>query len=209
MGLARRFAQQLARPRGLAGRLIGNAMDLANRRPTRLALDFLGARPGERVLDAGCGTGAALGMLLDDVAVDAWGVDPSSVMLTSARRRLGERAGLRQVAIEDLAFEDGSFDAVLALNVLYFAGPDGEMVRQLHRVLRPGGRLVAYITRRDTMENWSFAREGVHRLYDAEELVQALSAGGFARREINVQEHAITSSVYGILAIAVKNDQAG
>ena len=36
MNLARRFAQQLARPRGLAGRLIGNAMDVANRRPTRL-----------------------------------------------------------------------------------------------------------------------------------------------------------------------------
>ncbi|MEY4721180.1 MAG: hypothetical protein RIQ46_905, partial [Pseudomonadota bacterium] len=121
MGLARRFAQQLARPQGLAGRLIGNAMDVANRRPTRLALDLLDPRPGERVLDAGCGTGAALAMLLDRAAVEATGVDPSPTMLAAARRRLGARARLGEVAIQDLPFPDGEFDAVMALNVLYFA----------------------------------------------------------------------------------------
>jgi len=204
MGLARRFAEQLARPQGLAGRLLGSAMDVANRRLTRLALDLLDAQGGERVLDAGCGTGAALAMLLERAPVEAWGVDPSPAMIASARRRLGARARLERVAIEELPFAPGSFDAAMALNVLYFAGLDGAMVASLHRVLRPGGRLVVYVTRRDSMEAWPFAREGVHRLYDPDELVEALCAGGFARERICVQEHAITPTVTGLLALCVR-----
>ena len=204
MNLARRFAQQLARPTGVAGRLIGSAMDVANRRPTRLALDLLAARPGERVLDAGCGTGAALAALLAQTDVTASGVDPSRTMLATARRRLGPDVDLTAVAIEALPHADGAFDAVLALNVLYFASHDGAMIRQLHRVLRPGGRLVAYVTHRDSMVQWPFARQGVHRLYDGAELASALAEGGFAPGRICVQEAAITASVTGLLASAVK-----
>ncbi|MCB2047006.1 MAG: class I SAM-dependent methyltransferase [Novosphingobium sp.] len=204
MGLARRFAEQLARPEGFAGKLLGNAMDVANRRPTRLALDLLGARDGERVLDAGCGTGATLDVLLDRAMVDAWGIDPSPTMIAQARARLGDRARLEKCLIEDMWFGDDTFDAVLALNVLYFARPDGSTLRQIHRVLRPGGRLVAYVTHRESMENWPFARQGVHRLFDTNELVDELIAGGFARAGISVQEHAITGSVDGLLACATK-----
>lgn len=206
MRLARRLAEQLARPRGLAGRLIGSAMDVANREPTRLALDVLDARPGERVLDAGCGTGAALELVLERAPVRAWGVDPSPVMQAAARRRLGARATISGEAIEQLDFDDALFDAVLALNVLYFAGPDGAMIRHLHRVLRPGGRLVAYVTSRESMARWPFACEGIHRLYDRAELVDALVHSGFARDRICVHEHAITASVDGLVAIAVKGD---
>lgn len=204
MALARRFAQQLACPNGLAGRLIGNAMDVANRRPTRLALDLLAARSGERILDAGCGTGAALAMLLDDAAVAAWGIDPSPTMLAAAQRRLGSRASLCGVGMEALPFEDGAFDGVLALNVLYFADAQGAMVSQLHRILRLGGRLVAYVTHRASMESWHFAREGIHRLFNPGELAEALSAGGFMRDGVTISEHAITGSVNGLLAIARK-----
>ncbi len=204
MGLASRLAGQLARPRGLAGRLIGNAMDVVNRRPTRIALDVLGAQPGERVLDVGCGTGATLAMLLDRTEVEAWGLDPSQTMVSAARRLLGERARLLEASIESLDIAGGMFDAVLALNVLYFETRDAAMVRQMHRLLRPGGRLVAYVTSRTSMENWAFARAGAHRLFDADEFAQALEAGGFAPRQIVVHQQPITSSVQGLVALAVK-----
>jgi len=206
MGLARRLAEQLARPTGLAGRLIGNSMDIANRVPTRLAIDLLDPQPGQRLLDAGCGTGAAIEQVLDRAPVSAWGIDPSPAMLASARRRLGERATITGMAIEGLDFADGFFDAVLALNVLYFAGSDGAMIRQLHRVLRPGGSLVAYVTNRASMEKWPFTREGFHRLYDRAELIEALVQSGFARNRICVHEKAITASVDGLIAMAVKDD---
>jgi len=179
-------------------------MDIANRRPTRLALDMLDAQPGMRVLDAGCGTGAAIGSLLERTSCAVTGVDPSATMIAAARRRLGDAADLRQLAIEALPFGNGTFDAVMALNVLYFCDPDGALLHQIYRVLTPGGRLVAYVTHRDSMENWPFAREGVHRLFDSHELSTALCGGGFAQEDVCVHETAITASVTGLLAVAVK-----
>lgn len=208
MGLAQDFARQLARPVGMAGWLLGGAMDIANRKPTRLAIDLLDPRPSESVIDAGCGTGAAMAQVLRRASCSVTGVDPSHTMLQAAQRRLGRnrpenRADFYRAGLEDLPFAPATFDAALALNVLYFCDPSGLMLGNLRRVLKPGGRLVAYVTHRETMENWPFARAGLHRLYDAPELAEALLAGGFACERIAVHEVAITRKVKGLLACAI------
>lgn len=202
MDLSRALAEQLARPSGRAGRWLGGAMDVANRRPTQLAVDLLAPMDGERILDAGCGTGAAIAQVLHRADCRMTGVDRSESMLVAARRRLGWRARLHCAAIEDLPLAAGTFDAVLALNVFYFADPEGRMLASLARVLRPGGRLVAYVTHRDTMQDWRFARRGLHRLYDEAALVDAIVAGGFARADISVHAVPVTRSVKGLLALA-------
>jgi hypothetical protein len=94
------------------------------------------------------------------------------------------------------------FDGILALNVLYFADSAGGLVAALHRSMRQGGRLVAYVTHRQSIERWGFARTGLHRLYDAPALEQALVDGGFARRLISIKEHAITPAIRGLIAHA-------
>ena len=204
MSIAERLARQLAHPTGRAGRLLGSAMDVANRRPLRLAVERLAIQPGEDVLDAGCGTGAALAEMRWAGPGSLTGVDRSTVMLETARRSV--RAGVRWVEgdLKALPLDDGGFDAVLALNVLYFEDRQSSILRELHRVLRPGGRLVAYVTHRDTMAGWSFARAGLHRLYDADELHAALVEGGFAQSGIEVQEVEVTRSVRGLLGCAVR-----
>ncbi len=202
MRLTRNFAEQLARPNGWAGRLLGSAMDIANRWPTRLAIDMLNPLDGERILDGGCGTGAAMAGLLRRAPCQVTGIDPSETMLEAARCRLGGKTVLHCAGLEDMPFPDASFDAALVLNVLYFCDQEGRMLANLRRVLKPGGRLVAYVTHRETMENWPFARLGVHRLFDEGELADALVAGGFARERISVHGTAITRSVKGLLACA-------
>lgn len=201
-GLARQFAQQLARPSGRVGQLLGGAMDLANRGPTRLAVDLLAPVAGERILDAGCGTGAALAQVLRRAPCHVSGFDPSPIMIAAAVARLGERADLREGGLADPPFSEGSFDAALLLNVLYFCDDEGRMVDNLRRMLRPGGRLVAYVTHRETMEHWPFARAGLHRLYDENELTAALTAGGFALPRISVHPVRVTRKVRGLLAYA-------
>ncbi|MXO58390.1 methyltransferase [Altererythrobacter salegens] len=200
--LAVRLAGQLARPRGLPGTLLGRAMDLANRRCTALAIDLLDPQDGERLLDAGCGTGAALAAVLRRADCLCTGIDPSPAMIAAARRRLGKRVALAPVRIEDLPPSVGPFDAILALNVLYFADDTGAMVRALRRALAPGGRLVGYATHRETMERWSFARAGLHRLFDAPSLISLLEQGGFASSAISVQECAVGPGVRGLLVCA-------
>lgn len=176
-------------------------MDLANRRPLQLALDALATQARERVLDVGCGTGAALAELCR-AGCEAHGIDRSATMVAQARRRLGARVALWNGAVDDLPDDWLGFDAVLAINVLYFADPAGSMVAAMRRALRPGGRLVVYVSERSTMERWRFTRAGLHRLYDADELADAIAAGGFARSSISVKDHAVARGIRGLVARA-------
>jgi SAM-dependent methyltransferase len=200
--LAHRFAGQLAHPRGISGRLLGAAMDLANQAPTRWALDMLAPRDGERILDAGCGTGAALAGLRAMADVSLCGIDPSAEMIAAASRRLGGRAELTVADIASMPYAPGSFDAAMALNVLYFCDCEGRMVADLRRVLKPGGRLVSYVTARETMQRWPFVRAGLHRLFDAEGLKAELVKGGFDGNRVIVHSRQVTRGVTGLLAVA-------
>jgi ubiquinone/menaquinone biosynthesis C-methylase UbiE len=104
---------------------------------------------GDRVLDAGTGTGLALPRLARQAAPGAvWGLDRTPAMLARARRRTAALSGpggirLTRGDLRALPFPDGAFDAVFssyAVDVL--SAPDGRAaLRELVRVLRPGGRL--------------------------------------------------------------------
>ncbi len=209
MGFSNTLARQLAEPRGIAGALCGAAMDLANRVPMQMAVDLLAPAAGETVLDAGCGTGAASEEILRRAACSIIAVDQSATMIRRARTRLakahrGSAVDLHQAKLESLPCQPGSIDATLALNILYFCGTDGGMIRDLRTALRPGGRLVAYVTHRQTMEKWSFTRAGFHRLYDADELRTAFVDGGFDPANITIETRSVAPGVQGLFARAIE-----
>ncbi len=106
--------------------------------------------PGWRVLDIGCGTGA-LAVLLARRGAQVVGVDIAPSMLAIAARRVREAGLERRVELRELgaaeldsAFPDESFDCITSSLMFSELSPD-EMdytLRQCHRLLRPGGRLV-------------------------------------------------------------------
>ncbi len=106
---------------------------------------LIGARPGQRALDVGCGPGAltaALVARLGPAAVSA--VDPSRSFVAAARARLPE-VDVRQASAERLPFPDGSFDLTLAQLVVHFmADPDAGLF-ELARVTRPGAVVAACV----------------------------------------------------------------
>ncbi|KAL2159358.1 hypothetical protein VTH06DRAFT_2361 [Thermothelomyces fergusii] len=119
-------------------------------------LDRLQLRPGMRVLDVGCGTGNLTAHMAALVGGGdggggggrVVGVDPSPERLAVARevaaRALGGegRVGLYEGAAEDLSrFGDGSFDAVVVNSTLHWVGDQARALREVARVLRPGGRV--------------------------------------------------------------------
>jgi SAM-dependent methyltransferase len=103
------------------------------------ALEWLAAQPGERILDLGCGDGQLTQRIVDARAL-VTGIDASPQMAAAARAR-GINAS--QGAAESLPFPDASFDAVFSNAVLHWVRGQDEMMNQVHRVLRPGGRFVA------------------------------------------------------------------
>ena len=204
MGDLRREVREFISQETAAGRFVGLAMDLANRKPTRLALDLLSPRAGEHILDVGCGTGSALVALRRRAAARVTGVDPSDLMARMAAARLDGVGTVHRASLETMCFPDASFDAALLLNMLYFCKADGIALARLHRTLKPGGRVVAYVTHRDAMRGWSFTRAGLHRLYDENALFDVFVAAGFAHDCISVQAQPITKSVTGLFAIATR-----
>jgi SAM-dependent methyltransferase len=99
---------------------------------------------GPKVLDFGCGTGE-FSRLLSGMGYQVVGSDVSHLFLRDALERHGDAAHLAFVQSDPgphLPFRDGAFDAVAAVNVIEHVAEPGPMLRQLARVLRPGGVLV-------------------------------------------------------------------
>jgi SAM-dependent methyltransferase len=93
------------------------------------------------MLDAGCGTGI-LSVLATLRGAEVTAIDGSEAMLQVARQRL-PTSDVRLADLEALPFEPSTFDAVLAVNSLFFARDPDAAMREAARVLDAGGRLVA------------------------------------------------------------------
>ena len=108
-------------------------------------------RGGERVLDVACGTGLVSFAAAHAVgpAGDVLGVDLSGGMVDAARQHAVQRgvsnAAFVRMDAESLALPDASFDVALcALGLMYVPDPE-QALREMRRVLRPGGRLVVAV----------------------------------------------------------------
>ncbi|MDF0599962.1 methyltransferase domain-containing protein [Psychromarinibacter sp. C21-152] len=118
--------------------------DFTRRR--RANFDALAAQPGQTVLDLGCGNG----LLTEDLsravgdAGRVHGVDPSAAMLQSARVRLAgrENVTLAEGTAAALPLADGSLDGAVSVQVFEYVDDVPAALAELHRALRPGGRLV-------------------------------------------------------------------
>ncbi|MFB7495751.1 class I SAM-dependent methyltransferase [Streptomyces sp. NPDC056161] len=111
------------------------------------AVTALGLRPGDRVLDAGCGTGRALPPLRAAVGTSGVvvGVDLTPAMLHEVVRAGRERDGRLLLAdVVALPLRTAAFDAVFAAGLIAHLPHPGADLRELARVVRPGGTLALF-----------------------------------------------------------------
>ncbi len=162
-------------------------------------LDLLGVQRGARVLDVGCGVGRLL-LRLQGRGCRVFGIDILRRDLLSARHHLAADP-VASLLLGDggrIPFADAWFDFVTCTETLEHAADSRLMLRELTRVLRPGGRLVVSVP--DALPEliarrfYSLYREdpfGHRRIYTQRSLGRAVEEAGlrvYARRERNSVE---------------------
>ena len=107
-------------------------------------------KPGERVLDVGCGTGSLAIIAKQRVGVsgESHGIDPSPEMIARAQmkaRRAGVDVKVREGAAQELPYPDAHFEVVTSTMMLHHLRRDDRVIcaQEMRRVLKPGGRLLA------------------------------------------------------------------
>ncbi|HEY3954622.1 MAG TPA: methyltransferase domain-containing protein [Streptosporangiaceae bacterium] len=119
-------------------------------------LSALLPQPGERALDVGCGPGLLVEEIADRVgpAGQVTGIDIAHSMLDLARRRcarFGTRVTINEADATHLPFDDAEFDAGVSTQVYEYVSGVGSALAELHRVLKPGGRVVIIDTDWDSI----------------------------------------------------------
>jgi SAM-dependent methyltransferase len=140
--------------------LNGNAAELYERYVVRYIVgpwvaalvDIAGVRTGERVLDLACGTGAVARVVAERVGASGYvtGLDLNAGMLAVARSLEappGPAIAWIEASALDTGLPDGSFDVVLCQQGLQFFPDKMAALREMHRVLVPGGRLAISVWR--------------------------------------------------------------
>ncbi|MEK7765581.1 MAG: class I SAM-dependent methyltransferase [bacterium] len=139
-----------------------------------------GAR-GLDILDVGCGTGANLLAFRRFGAVTGCDISPAAVAFC---RKRGIADAVVQPEPDRLPFPDGRFDLITCLDVIEHVKDDVGMLREMCRVLKPGG--AAFFTTPAFPALWSVHDESLHhmRRYRRRELVDKFAAAGFAAERI-------------------------
>jgi len=119
--------------------------DILRRRA--LVHEALGAQPGERILDAGCGPGFYLSEILEAIGPEgsAVGVDASKPMLAVAAKRCdGGNVAFHEGDVTALPVGDGEFDRALSVQVLEYVTDIPGALAELRRVVKPGGLVLVW-----------------------------------------------------------------
>jgi ubiquinone/menaquinone biosynthesis C-methylase UbiE len=184
MALAEFLARQLRQPSGMAGRAMAYILNRANRPINERAVERLGVRPTDNVLEIGFGGGVALAKVLGRTQGFVAGIEISDPMIRHVRRRFRReieagRVEVRHGDVSDLPYEDARFDRAFTVQTIYFWPDPRAGLREIRRVLKPGGLLLVATAAKEEMDKRSFTDHGF-RKFERRDLESLLREAGFA-----------------------------
>ena len=209
MGAAYALSRQCRKPTGWLGRRLARAMNLGHSRLTGWGLEHVSIAARSRILDIGCGGGRTMRRMAElaaDAHVDGVDYAPASVSIareTNAELIAAGRAAVHQASVSRLPFADQSFDLVTAVETHYYWPDFPNDLREVRRVLKPGGRLLiiaeTYKGRRMDWLYWPAMRLVLRAMYlTLDEHRTALEAAGFADVDVDKEPSRGWMSAVGV-----------
>jgi ubiquinone/menaquinone biosynthesis C-methylase UbiE len=189
--LSRFIWGQFRKPSGLFGRFIGNGMARGNTYDANWTVSLLDIQPEDRVLEIGFGPGVSTQYASEKASRGfVAGIDHSDTMVRAARRRNAAaikvgRIDLKQGDVARLPYPDESFDKSFSIHSIYFWAKPVECLKELRRVLKPGGTLAITIQPKDKWAERQQGESSLRTLYFSADLVPMFSDAGF--REVRVE----------------------
>ena len=203
--IASKSPTQCQRPTGWIGRIVLWSMNRRHSNVTDWGLRHVSIAAHDTILDVGCGGGRTVGKL----AVAArdgrvYGIDYAEASVAAANRTNRQliaqgRVEIRHASVSDLPFADNTFDLVMAVETHFWCPDIGAGMREVFRVLKPGGRLVIiaefynggkHAKYADRLSKWT-----TMALLDVEQHEAIFSSAGF--RDVQVIEERPKGWIYG------------
>jgi SAM-dependent methyltransferase len=177
------IALQAGHPSGLLGRLLLRLMVHETQGLNREVVAALSPADGDRILEVGFGHGSTLSTIAALAPRAALvGIDLSADAARFAAHRLADvadgRLDLRAGDSANLPWADASFDKAFSVHTIYFWPYALQNLRELFRVLRPGGRLVLGFRESSPAAIAAFPAP-IYRFYSVDDLRALLEAAGF------------------------------
>jgi ubiquinone/menaquinone biosynthesis C-methylase UbiE len=181
------ISRQFRRPSGLLGLYALNFMKKNNQDYIEHVCGLLHPQDTDAILEIGCGAGYAIksiAMRNHHCSIDA--IDFSPMMLKLAKKQSRECANSDRIRFlsgdfRDFDFGDKTYLKIFAINVIYFWKDLFPAISKIHRLLKPDGRLILFMSSPERLNNVPFASDSVFTKYTLAEVKTALSKAGFSK----------------------------
>lgn len=180
----RELAKHLRKPEGEVGKMIGLQMNIGNQYISLNTYQLLDPKADDCILEIGMGNGFYIKDLLAlKKRLTYTGVDFSPTMIQEATNLNQEftRSGqvkFKEASIENLPFEENSFDGICSANTLYFWPDAADNVMELNRVLKPSAKVVLAYRDKSCMDQLEMTKYGFKK-YNPSEVEELLHTAGF------------------------------
>ncbi|MCY7309614.1 MAG: class I SAM-dependent methyltransferase [Chitinophagaceae bacterium] len=160
------MAKQLRRPSGMMGGKVGSMMNKANEFLYDFTLDVMQPANNDAILEIGFGNGKFFDKMFSKAeGVKITGLDFSETMLYAAKENNKEAVANGKLSLQfgssdKLPFPDNSFDKIFCINVVYFWDEPIVHLKEMQRVLKPGGRFYATVRTKESMLKMPFTKYG-------------------------------------------------
>lgn len=178
------LSAQLKKPTGETGREVANILNDSNRGLYDLAFEIMSLKGGDQLMEIGFGNGNHFPEYFRiESKLSIKGVDFSPDMCEEATSRnpdliKEEKLSIHCESTSSLPFRDHSFDLAIALNVIYFLDPPEIHLKEIRRVLKPGGYFLIGYRPKHSIEHLEFTHQNF-TLYEPDELRALLEKNGF------------------------------
>lgn len=181
---SKHIARQLRQPSGSSAEKFGLLMNKANNNLYDKIIDILDVQGGEKILEIGFGNGRFFEKLFKKTKnIKVSGVDFSESMVNSAREYNEElidddRLELLYCSSNAMPFETGTYDKIFCINLIYFWENPSENLREIYRILKPGGKFYTCFRTKDCLSKLPYTKYW-EILYDEDEWKNLLEKNNF------------------------------